>query len=190
MSCDIYRNLMMKYFDDDINDVESAQLRQHTKICKSCREEFEQLKDILESFKSDSLIEPPPDFQEQVMAKINSLEDKRKRNIEAVIYGIPILIFISLPVFLLFRFSGSRILDAVIDTFEYFMPFTGVADVIGDVISALGIIVSSMRERMAHNGRELMKSYNDVLMMLVVVLIFIEWLFIKLVKRSWGKASR
>jgi len=126
MSCDTYRDLMMKYFDGDINDVECAQLRQHTKICKSCREEFEQMKGILESLESDSLAEPPSDFQDQVMAKIDSFEKERKRNLEAVIYGIPILILISLPAIIFIRFSGNRVMDMMINAFEYFMPFTGV----------------------------------------------------------------
>lgn len=189
MNCDAYRDLMMMHFDGNINDVDFARLKQHMNACASCKSEFMQLESILNSLEEGEIVEPPSDFESQVMTRIKTLEQNKNRNIEALIYGIPILIIISLPAILLFRFSGSRILDMAINAFEYLLPYPGASDVINNIIALLSILASRMEKTMIQLGMGFIKTNQDIIIGLIAVLFVVEWMFVALVKRSWRRAA-
>lgn len=72
MKCEDSQNLIMKYFDRELNDIEEAQMKQHIKNCKKCRDEFESLREIFSVVELETEIEPPEDFERQVMYRIES----------------------------------------------------------------------------------------------------------------------
>jgi anti-sigma factor RsiW len=82
----------MKYFDGTVNETERLQLMQHLKTCEKCSNEFDSLKDIFNCLEEeDNHIEPPANFEEQVMAKVNLYEADRRKKVDGflmLIYGV------------------------------------------------------------------------------------------------------
>lgn len=87
MNCGKLNEDMMKYFDNDMNDIEKKKLKQHLKLCNGCNEEFKQLSSIFLEIEEEN-IEIPADFEEQVMNKINIYENARKIGISRKDYII------------------------------------------------------------------------------------------------------
>lgn len=88
MSCESCNDYMMRYFDGDLNDIESAKFKQHLKTCKECNKEYEQLSTIFNVLETETGAEPPEDFESQVMKKVTSYELARKRRFEIVLFGV------------------------------------------------------------------------------------------------------
>lgn len=91
MKCDACSEYLMRYFDKELNDIETAQFKQHLKVCRSCREEYDTLNAILGIIEIDGVLTPPDNFESKVMSKISSFNEKRKRTIEiaiTVLYNI------------------------------------------------------------------------------------------------------
>jgi hypothetical protein len=91
MSCDLTNEYIMKHFDGTLNDIENAQLKQHLKTCVKCSETFNDLSMIFNALEATDLVEPPLNFETEVMEKVSALENARKeRNatIAAFLYNI------------------------------------------------------------------------------------------------------
>lgn len=130
MNCNRSNDLIMKYFDGTVNESERLQLMQHINTCKSCCDEFESLKDIFNCLEEDNHIEPPVNFEEQVMQKVNSYEDDRRKKVDGflmLIYGVTVLILgIFTVIFaVMIRRSGAL---------ESFASIEGVQNVIRGVL--------------------------------------------------------
>lgn len=92
MKCNNSQNYMMKFFDRDLDDIEEAQLKQHLKICSNCSEEFVTLKEIFADIEQSSEIEPPEDFECQVMSRIEKETTMYKNTSEESISVYDILL--------------------------------------------------------------------------------------------------
>jgi hypothetical protein len=79
---------MMKYFDKQTNDLETAYMYKHIKTCSKCREEFENLSEILSCIESRTDVEPPVDFEAQVLSRIKQLKE------QTAVKGEKLLIFL------------------------------------------------------------------------------------------------
>lgn len=88
MNCKISEEYLMKYFDGELNDIENAQLKLHLKGCKKCSEDFENLSSVFSYLNTEGVVEPPQDFETNVMIRINTLEAARKRRIEGILLGL------------------------------------------------------------------------------------------------------
>jgi predicted anti-sigma-YlaC factor YlaD len=109
-------DLIMKYYDGNANDLEKAQLRQHLKTCSKCNEEFESLKEIFNCLQEDNQIEPPKDFEEQVMKKVNMYEISRRKKVDSflmAIYGVTLLILTVLTVTFALKVKNMMIMESV-----------------------------------------------------------------------------
>ncbi len=93
----------MKYFDGDLNDLEAVRFKQHLKVCPGCNESFNEMSEVL-NFIQNNEIEPPRDFENQVMDKIYSLEVKRKKKYDRLFST-----FYSIAGFLLLLTAGLLI---------------------------------------------------------------------------------
>ncbi len=78
MSCKVAESLMMRHFDGDLNDIESARLKQHLKVCPECSREFNELSEVLSQVESCE-IEPPVGFETEIMNRVSSFEAIRKK---------------------------------------------------------------------------------------------------------------
>lgn len=146
MNCITSNDLIMKYYDGGANDLEKAQLKQHLKTCKKCSEEFESLKEIFNCLQEDNQIEPPKDFEEQVMKKVNMYEISRRKKVDSflmIIYGITLLMLAALTVTFVLKIKDMRILQSI-GEIESIQDITYLA--YGIVKQAAGYLKDMMRQ--------------------------------------------
>ncbi|MDF2593399.1 MAG: hypothetical protein K0S75_2865 [Clostridia bacterium] len=70
MQCRQISNLIMKYFDGNISEIELQQLMNHNQKCSDCAEEFEILKDAIYEIETLPEIEPPHELTANIMTSI------------------------------------------------------------------------------------------------------------------------
>lgn len=70
MQCKQISDLMMKYFDGNISELELEQLLRHNQKCPDCAEEFEVLKDAIYEVEMLPDIEPPIELTANIMAAV------------------------------------------------------------------------------------------------------------------------
>jgi len=186
MNCKVSEDCMMRYFDGALNDIEAAQFKQHLKSCEKCNEGFESMNSILGSL-IDDIIEPPEDFEEQVMKKVNLLEVERKKKSAkfiAFLYSIGALILITLTAFLISDLRGSissvgDVGGSINSVSDLLTSIFGAAETIFNVI--INIISDFLQVVFV-----VIKAYYYVFIMLAAVLFAIEWMFVSLVRRNNG----
>lgn len=106
MNCRLSRDYMMRYFDGEYNDIESAQLKQHLKSCTGCRAEFEEMKKVFSFLETGTEVQPPENFEADVMARLDLMESKREKSTARALiflYNIATLVSIVLLVFFVTR---------------------------------------------------------------------------------------
>jgi hypothetical protein len=112
MNCSLSRNHMMKCFDGEHNDIEDAYFKQHLKACQHCREEFEEMKKVFDILETITQVQPPENFETEVMEKIGVLENKRKKNTAKALvflYNTAILVSIVMLVVFLVRALSANV---------------------------------------------------------------------------------
>ncbi|MDF2521656.1 MAG: hypothetical protein K0R84_2284 [Clostridia bacterium] len=72
MQCKQIDELMMKYFDGNISELEMEQLTRHHQKCKTCSEEFEVLREALFEIEELPDIEPPAELTVKIMTAVQS----------------------------------------------------------------------------------------------------------------------
>jgi predicted anti-sigma-YlaC factor YlaD len=70
MQCKQIDELMMKYLDGNISELELEQLYRHNQKCAACAEEFEILKDAIFEIEELPDIEPPAGLTANIMAAV------------------------------------------------------------------------------------------------------------------------
>jgi len=78
MKCREAIEAMMKYFDGEINDIDSYRLKQHIKNCSVCSEQYSLLSDAIDYIESQPLLDPEEGFEECVMEEIGQIFIKKK----------------------------------------------------------------------------------------------------------------
>lgn len=73
MKCDRYHNLLMRYFDHELDGHEQEALDQHLHSCPRCRALRDDLAGILNTLESVVMVEPEPDLERLVMNRVMSL---------------------------------------------------------------------------------------------------------------------
>jgi len=103
MNCEKYKDYIMKHMDKTITETEQIELDEHLKRCSECRLEYDELKNIVSVLEERSCVEPPADFENMVMKKINVLDiyHKKQRKKRILIYGFA-FIFAFMTVLLMF----------------------------------------------------------------------------------------
>lgn len=82
MNCKAYNEHIMKYMDKVITAAEQIELDKHLQECDACSLEFNELKSIVNVLEEESSVEPPEDFEDIVMKKINVLQIYNKKQRE------------------------------------------------------------------------------------------------------------
>lgn len=109
MDCEKASELMMKYFDHDINDIENAQLKIHLKDCDICRSGFEALSQALADVEEDALnILPKEGFEKRVMFKISTFEKEKEKDYERTLAFLYTTATIAITFIGLFIFMVSQ----------------------------------------------------------------------------------
>ena len=187
MKCVDSQNFIMKFFDKELNDIEEAQLKQHLKNCKHCYEEFNGLKEIFDIVEQDSGIEPPEDFEVQVMSRIANEAKIYKKPIDNNLFEYNILL-VSVSLIFVTIFAGTlweifktpinliQIMNSIVDFSKDFIV-SAISMLRGIVIAILSVAAS------------VYKTYFFGYIVLGFLLLITQGVFFKMVRQSNGGAQ-
>lgn len=156
MTCRDSGDFMMRYFDGETNDIETAQLKQHLKTCKKCSEEYENLNEVFSFLETDIEIEPPQDFEASVMSRINVFELERKKKTERalfILYGAATAVLAALSIFFIIEIKdmiframehagGNLVVTYVL--YGFLRKLNGLADKGADALIQVGIVINNL----------------------------------------------
>lgn len=77
MDCEKAFEMMSLYLDGQLNREEQGQLFEHMKNCNYCKQEFEFLKNLVDTMKDEAFLPLPEGYHEDLMAKINKNKVER-----------------------------------------------------------------------------------------------------------------
>ena len=99
LSCQQWDETMMRYFDHLSNDLEAAALEEHIHQCNRCEEQFNNLSEILGSLEQAEEVDPPEEFESNVMSMINAYAFRKREETRKcqMVLIIGILIILSIP---------------------------------------------------------------------------------------------
>ncbi|HEX2925431.1 MAG TPA: zf-HC2 domain-containing protein [Ruminiclostridium sp.] len=186
MNCNQSQNLMMKYFDRDLNDIEEAQLKQHLKSCSNCSEEFSNFKQIFTEIEQDPEIEPPEDFELQVMDRIEkeTFMYKKPKDDSTFVYNI-LMVAVSLVFVIVFGGIMWEALNKPIGILqEAHLTWGTVKDFMSAAVSmAKGIAIAVVGVTAS-----IYKTYYYAYILLGILLLVAQGLFIRMVREGNGGA--
>ncbi|MDF2984793.1 MAG: hypothetical protein K0R50_303 [Eubacterium sp.] len=187
MKCNESQVLMMKFFDRNINDIEEALLKQHIRTCTKCSEEFLSLKEIFSEIEQDSAIEPPEDFELQVMSRIEK---------ETVMYSKPtqqndfvyniLLVAVSFIFVILF---GGILWEAVKHPLALYQDVQIATEIAKEFLSAAVTMVKGIGIAVMGVTASLYKTYYYAYILLGILLLVIQGVFFRMVREGNGAAQ-
>lgn len=182
MKCVDSQNLIMKFFDRELNDIEEAQLKQHLKTCKKCSENFNSLKEIFNIVEQDPGIEPPEDFEAQVMYRITNEEKvyTKHSDINQFVYNI-LLTSISL---ILVTFFAGTLLDFFRTPFNVMELFNSLIDGSRDFIISSISMLKGILIAIVSVATSIYKTYYFEYIILAILFAVTQGVFIKMVRQS------
>ncbi len=109
MECKDYFELMNMYIDEEISEADKNKLIKHIESCESCKQEFEELKEMVNILREEPLSELPLGYHKELMEKINNevnnkvvtLKPKKSKNNIYRYFGL-------VAVFALFVVGGNK----------------------------------------------------------------------------------
>lgn len=192
MNCRQACGLMMKYFDGELNDIENAYLKQHVKVCKNCGEKYDELNEILNFLENGGDMEPPCDFEKNVIDKINFFESKRKRRTEgilAVFYALTGIILLMLSSMVIINLRDFSLLEAVQKTGESLNSFSSLLFALYNVFRLFYDMAAGIFEALAMVVFAVMRTYYYVFIPLLLMLLIMQRMFINILKHG-GESGR
>jgi hypothetical protein len=185
MNCKAAGEAMMKHFDRECNDIESAQLKQHFKSCEKCSLEFNGLSEIFGTLAVDGMVEPPQNFELQVMEKVNVSEVERKKatdNFHTLLYSTASLIFAAITIFIAL---GVRQLALQGDgVFNHL--FSSTWPVFYNIVNEVFDVVVVIAKVLVNISITLIKTYYYIFIILFAMLMIIQGMFFSLLKQDRG----
>lgn len=117
MECRKISDLIMKYMDKEISDVEAEKLHGHIKGCSSCNMEFEVLKSALHSVEELPELDLSYGFETKVMQAIKVQQKEKSK-----LLGVGIVGLISLVCYIAAFFTLPLIKESgIIDILTYYI---------------------------------------------------------------------
>lgn len=93
MTCQKYKDLMMGYLDDELDDAQKQTLQEHLKECKDCAAELEQFRKLKQVTDSVKLAEPEDMVWEQYWSGVYNRFERGVGWILMSVAGIALLIY-------------------------------------------------------------------------------------------------
>lgn len=187
MNCNESQNYMMKYFDRDLNDIEEAQLKQHIKSCRICSEEFSNLKQIFTEIEQDPEIEPPEDFELQVMDRIEkeTFMYQKQKDDNTFVYNI-LLVAVSMIFVIVF---GSILWEGLNKPMGLIQQSHLTFGMVKDFLSAAISMVRGIAIAVVGVTASIYKTYYYAYILLGILLLVSQGLFIRMFKEGNGGAQ-
>lgn len=174
MSCNLSDNLMMKHFDRELNDIESAQLKQHLKWCSECSKKFKELERIFSIVESEDLVEPPQDFEAGVMSRVSAFENKRKRRRAAgiiLIYNAAIVVSTIIMVIYVLNLKGISFTQLIEQVETCIRSFFGLFAHLPGVLRSLWSLATSIAELLVRINRIIVEQYSYIIITMLAVVL-------------------
>jgi len=133
VNCKNIEESMMRYFDSGLNDIETAQMKQHLKSCGKCREDFENLNGVFDFLKTDVSIDPPGDFEANVMHRLRSIEEAQRKKREKALFALYWLASLALAALSIVLLLSMR--NMIFGSLRQMAGFSGAPAVISSVVS-------------------------------------------------------
>lgn len=187
MNCIEANEYIMKYFDGSHNDIENAQLKQHLKSCSGCNDSFENLKEIFSCIDSDNAIEPPCDFEVNVMKKINALEVTRKKRADGVlifIYSFVTVLITVLAVSFMARFNGVNIFEIFSSSDDAVSSFPDTVFTLFSILNAVYHVFTRTLGALIQVISLLANTYYFMIAALLILFITVPQVFAGLAKHG------
>ena len=180
MRCNDSQNFMMKFLDKEINDIEEAQLKQHLKTCTNCSEEFSNLKEVFSYIEEDTAIEPPDNFEHQVMSRIKKETQMYKKGSDdgTFVYNI-LLVAVSFIFVILF---GGILWEVLSSPVQYIQSFQSIVDYSKEFFAAAVSMVKGISIAIVGVTASIYKTYYYAYIILGILLFMIQKVFFKMVK--------
>lgn len=175
MNCEQSNEWMMQYFDGTLDDIKTAQMKQHFKVCSPCSRDFKQLSQLMGVLEADDAVCPPDGFTVQVMKRIEKYEALRmyrRSKLRMYLYnGIAVAATILLIVF------AAIYSDTFLWLAQLFEIFSGntfriIADIAGILFDA---------------AKALFMNYSYIVISLLAILLAVQKTFFLLVERNGGE---
>lgn len=184
MKCNESRDYMMKFFDKNINDIEEAQFKQHIKSCTKCSEEFSALREIFSEIEQDSAIEPPEDFELQVMSRIEKevVMYTKPAGENTFVYDI-LLVAISFIFVILF---GGILYEAIKHPLEFMQNVQIATRLAKEFFAAAVTMAKGMGIALMGVTASVYKTYYYLYILLGILLLVIQGVFIRMVRGGNG----
>lgn len=177
MNCDTSRELMMKYFDGEMDEAGEKQFREHLKTCGDCSDEFSCMEAIFASLDEKVGIEPPDDFEARVMDKVALIENqKRERSGKRIVwlYNFATLLSIILLLIFVADMKDVSIFSAFDRITGYFGSFSTVtAAISGAVKDLFGLLVNSLAA-VADIALSIVRSYYYAFIVLILTVLAVQ----------------
>lgn len=185
MQCKEVNELIMKYFDHDISELEMEMLARHNEKCPDCALEFNALKNVLSSLEELPELEAPEGFECRVMESIKA-RNAAPVNTQSlafwligilglIIFAYNMLSFVVVPYIL---DSGILIMAQNILIFAV----TGILNLLREALVTLTVFVG----KLLIFRNILLRDYMDIVMMVVFAFVGINLLLISKLKLQEG----
>lgn len=135
MKCSEVNEIMMKYFDGEINDIDFYYFKQHLKSCPACSEQYTIMSEVLGYMEKQPSMDPPEDFEACVMESIKVLPVSRKSFIRM---PLSILYVLLATAFLMFTIWAVIFLNSItaIDLIQLIMRNGLTLDLLDNILVA------------------------------------------------------
>lgn len=191
MNCETANELMMKYLDHEINDIEEAQLLQHVKSCKTCSDEFNCMKEAFALLGNAEEIEPPEDFEIKVMERIAALEAPvklRYQLLPAVLYNLAAIVSIAMLLLFVLDIRNVDFAGIITQTAEYMKIFAVTAaamlKIVWNLMGVAGAIIRSLFEVLS----TVFEAYYPLIIAAIAILAAIQRLLVMYTPQDRGNA--
>lgn len=185
MQCREINELIMKYFDHEISELELEMLEKHNEKCAGCAEEFNALKGALSALEELPELESPEGFEARVMENIKmrnaALNNKQSLVfwligiLGLIIFACNMLSFVIIPYI---RDSGILIIAQNVIIFAV----TGILSLLREALIALSVLVG----KLLIFRNVLLRDYMDVVMIVVFAFVGMNLLLISKLKLQEG----
>jgi predicted anti-sigma-YlaC factor YlaD len=146
MTCQDYKDLMMAYLDDELDEVQRRTFEEHLAACSHCAKEMEEFKKLKQMTDSVKLLEPEDRVWDQYWGNVYNRAER----------GIGWIVF-SVSAILLLIYGGFRAIEHLVED-----PTVSILLKVGLLALLCGLVilfVSVLRERIYFWSKD---RYRDV----------------------------
>lgn len=186
MKCSEMNELMMQYFDGEINDIDLYYFKQHLKGCMHCSEQYAVMTEVVEHVEKQAFLDPPKDFEECVMTSIKNMSVSKKHfiqspmNIIYVLFATVFLMITTLAGIFLNSITIFDLVDIVLNNGFTVDMFNSILITAQNSYKMVVVLGNSMFDIYY----VLLKNYYDVVLSLAAIIVIVYTMSSKMLKQQ------